>query len=462
MAKLNSMERAGAADDPSKDGGADDGFSHESGSAPGFLDDIPNDTTAAASASAEDDAEAVAAAAPAEGDEDEAAEAAEAAAAAAIAEGQTSRSEMSRGTKPTPGGKKVKETAAQRKARIQHEIDQVTWARAEAQRELDETLARLASAKAAPSGQPAAAAGMPATAKGTTTAGAPAGDSAAAPALPKMPDYRKFESDEDYAAAVEQYNTDLTAYLAAQTTAAVERVSKTVDERFTGRDAEARQAEVASRMVATLDTVRSSKADWNERAQNLAPLRSGWYSPAHHDTKGPGGERIANPTPAITHLSRSLLMAGKAEGAELLYNLGDPAQADRAQAIADLPIPRHVCDAMVHVPSVQKVLDYFVTPEGAKELTAINRMQPDAAKVAVGALGMRLDAASVRRGTAPAAHSITKATPARRPLAGGPGAHTASRTDTPPPLDQWWEDEDRKDEMKRRERAGLPPVPAAV
>ena len=405
----------------------DDDFPTESPSDPHAFDAVPADTTAGAEA--EPVAKVTAPVVEAE-DADEAEDAIAAAADTPI-DGQESNSRLGKPAKaPEPKPKANKVPLAKRTAQLKHEVDTLTFQRREAERQLTELNRQIAERKtAAPTAPVAKVVETP------------------APAMPTVPKYRDFETDEAYEAAIGKYHTDLAAYhqttLSAATTKLRDEIAQGVESRFKGAGEEAAFNTAVQRLQDTKAAVIATKPDWDEKRDALVDIQSAWYDPASMG---------ADKTPFLTDVARTLLMDGNAEGGELLYWLGsDP---DRAQAVADLLPTRPLRDAIVSAPSVIALLDHFATDAGQREFEALKQMHPIRMNQAIGLLSARLAGAS--SGSPTVSHPITKARPSARPPAGTPGARAGeSPPGKMPAFDDWMKAEDAKELAERKRAAGI-------
>lgn len=405
----------------------DDDFTIESHSAPDAFADTPADTTTTA--------EPVTALV-AEGDQDETPETPvedETPDASQQSESQLGKAEAKAAETPKPKANKTPLT--KRTTQLKHEVDALTHAKHKTKAELDAAERRLADLNREITAREA---------KPAEKAQAEPGKGETAPlAMPKVPNYRDYATDEEHEAALAKYYTDLDAYHIDQQTRLEQRITAGVESRFrsVGDDAAMQAAE--ERLVTTLESVRKDKADWQEKAEALKEITSSWYDPAAHKEAT---------TPFLSDLAKSRLAMGLADGGELLYWLGsDP---DRAQVVADLLPNRPIRDAIVHAPSVLPLLEYFATDEGQRAFEAMKQMHPLRVNQAIGALSVRLTGAS--SGSPAGAHPITKARPSARPPAGTPGARGSGGA---PPgkqsFDDWMAEEDAKDLAKRKQLAGI-------
>lgn len=267
----------------------------------------------------------------------------------------------------------------------------------------------------------------------------PAADAAAAE--PELPKYRDFDTDEAYEEALGKWRTASKEWHQKQIDAVRDDLTKGVEARFATEAQKAQQGRELSTLMETLEEVRNSKADWNERVATLKEIRSAW----HNDPD--------NPTPFLTDLTRSRLFRGDKEGAEVLYWLGE--DASRAQRLADLLPNRPLRDALVHAPSVLPLLEHFATDDGAAEFDQLKRMHPIQMLQAVGALYSRLQPAP--GGSGSAVHPITKARPSAKPQAGTPDARGASGGGDAQSgsFDDWMKAEDAKELKERQQLRGV-------
>lgn len=359
-----------------------------------------------------------------------------------------SHTSASRVEKPKPAAAaakpKNKVPLAKRTADLKHEVDVLTHTKHRTRGEVEAAERKLAELNRQIAENEAKLAGKPAPAA-TAKPGQPAAD--AEPAMPEFPDYRKFATDEEYEAAKAKYHTDLTAYNRAMAERIEKRITQGVEARFRGANDEAQITAAVDRLTTTRNKVAESKPDWEDRRANLAGVQSAWYDPDRHK---------ADKTPFLTDLARTLLMQGNEEGGELLYWLGDPDQAERTQALADLLPSRPLRDAIVAAPSVIPLLDHFATEAGQVEFERLKQMHPVRVHQAIGALSVRL--AGVSSGSPAPSHPITKAQPSARPPAGTPGARGttgASASTGKTTFDDWMAAEDAKERSARERLAGI-------
>jgi len=354
------------------------------------------------------------------------------------------------------GGKKPNKPLTQRVTELKREVDTLTHtkhttaaetdrARREltaARRELEDVQRQVRDAKAgqgAADVKPAAAA---------TSATGKDGKAKIEPgAEPEHPKYRDFDTDEAYEEAAGKWRTDHAAWQQRRMDAMRQELSEGIESRFTTEEQRAQQTAAVARLGQTVDAVRTSKADWNEKAAALKDLTSAWYDP-----KTCGEER----TPFLNDLTRSRLMAGDKAGGEILYWLG--ADLDRAQRLADLLPTRPLRDALVHTPSASIIplLEHFATDDGAEEFEALKRMHPVAMMQAIGALHTRLQPAP--SGPGAVVHPVTKARPSARPQAGSPDARTDTGGSGAAPgqsFDDWMAAEDERERKERLRDAGV-------
>jgi len=336
------------------------------------------------------------------------------------------------GAKPAAGAKapKKKPGLEDRERELRARVDRATYELRETERKIEEKRRELQSA------------GKPADAK--PAADAPAAKPAATE-MPEPPNYRDFDTDEAYEAAKVQWRKDVATWQAARETSLKDDITKGVDARFSQQDqvqAETRRLQTVGR---TIETVKAKYQDWDEKREALADIQSSWYEAGKHGTVT---------TPFLSDLSFCLLAEENPEGGELLYFLGsDPA---RAQVLADLQPSRALRDALVSQESILPLLEHFATDAGQQEFDQLRRMpNPVRCIAAVGALSARLAAAP--RGSAPAAHTVTKAQPSVKPPVGAPGARGAERPNAakPVPFEQWMADEDAKEAAERNRLLGI-------
>lgn len=409
----------------------DDDFTIESHSHVDAFAETPADTTMEAEPAPVVPQQASAAAPDSEDDGDQGDAVADG---AADGSGEQSQSRLGKADAATGGVKpraKNKTSLDKRTQKLKHDVDTLTYQRREAERQLADLNRQIAERRTA---EPA-------------PAEKPKVEAVAAP-MPTVPKYRDYATDEEYEGAVAKYHTDLTAWqqgqISAATTKIRDEITQGVESRFRGAGEEAAARATEQRLLTTLETVRSGKADWAEKAAALKDVTSAWYDPAKHGDAA---------TPFLSDLARTRLAMGLEDGGELLYWLGsDP---DRAQAVADLLPNRPIRDAIVHAPSVIDLLDHFATDEGQREFEALKQMHPLRVNQAIGALSARLAGAS--SGSPARPHPITKAQPSARPPAGTPGARG---TGTPPgskmpPFNDWMAAEDAKELAEKKRAAGI-------
>ena len=416
----------------------DDDFVVESHSAPNAFDPPPEDTTTI------DDAPAPVAVADVAETLDEDADGDEV---------SRSRVEPAVAGAPAPKpGKANKVPLAKRTAQLKHEVDTLTHQKHRTRTELEADERRLADVRrelatlqghrdAPPAKEPA-------------TAAAPGREAAADAAMPAHPQYRDFETDEAYEAAVAKWRSeDVPAWQTARDAALEQRITSGVDSRLRGAGDHAAFREAVGRLEATKAAVIEAHPDWDEKREVLSDLRSAWYDPRAH--KG-------TTTPFLSDLARTLLMQGNPEGGELLYWLGsDP---DRAQAVADLhpgvirmtdgTLTSPLRDALLSAPSVIPLLDHFATDAGQREWAALKQMHPIRMNQAIGLLSARLAGAS--SGSPGRPHPITSAHPSARPPAGTPGARgSGGGPGQKQSFEDWMQAEDAKELAARKRAAGL-------
>jgi len=435
-------------------GGADDGDSgFESDSASVGFVEAPEDTTAQATGQVEDDGDpgatrelsASAEGVNAQGEEGDDKGAEEK---GAKPEGQQGKPQAQA---QAGKGKKANKPLTQRVGELKDDIDRLTHEKHKTAAEKDRAAAELANTRA----ELAKVQKEIADAKAAGTAAAPPADKAKPTAAaedvePEIPDYRKFDTDEAFEAAMADYRTKHREWHNRQMDAAINKAKKDITEgvetRFKNNDAEAAQAAANTRMATTLTEVRASKPDWNEKRDALKDIQSAWYDPKTH------GDVT---TPFLADLAQSRMMAGNKDGAELLYWLGS--DKARAQRLADLLPSRPLRDAIVRAPSVQALLEHFATEEGAEQFNSLRRMPPQDVFLAVGALSARLESAP--GGPDTTVHRITNARPSTSPRVGSPGARagsgggsTAANSNS---FDDWMAAEDAKEEADRKRLAGI-------
>lgn len=407
------------------DQGSDSDFSSESASV--AFDLAPDDTTVGAEAAADD-----AGTARAEGEESGTA------AAATAATDVKAKGEAPKGKAPQPSAR-IKD--------LKKEIDTLTHSKHKTAAELATDQGKLATLRAEIADLERRKAGAPAAAgAGAAAADGKPKDADKGPGpRPEHPKYRDFDTDDAYEEACAKWRTDDAAWDARRIDLLKNDITQGVEARFKSKDGEQAAIAAEGRIVSTLDKVRSSKTDWNEKADALKGVQSAWYNPELH--KGAL-------TPFLSDLSMSLMLQGREEGAELLHWLGsDPA---RAQRLADLLPTRPLRDALVNAPSVTPLLEHFATPDGEVEFEALKRMHPIPMMQAIGALSMRL--APVPRGSGAAAHSITQAQPSARPPAGSPGARGGGGGTADPSkvtFDDWMAAEDEREKKDKLRLAGV-------
>lgn len=429
-------------------GGADDDSGFSSDSASVAFTPAPDDTTVGTEGGLDGGPSEMSASAEGVNDGGEEVDGEEAAAAAAA--------EKPAAGKPAVEAKGPKQKKnvplSERVATLKKEVDTLTHSKHKTNAELTADQDRLATVRREladlEAKKRALATGAPAAdpAKPGVTATADEGTDADQE-LPEYPDYRKFDTDEAYEAAVGVWKKEAAKVTRENAARLERRITSGVEARLEGHSSEARAKEVEGTVVATLDKVRTGKyaADWNEKAAALQGVQSAWYNPETH-----GQSR----TPFLSDLSMSLLMQGREEGGDILHYLGsDP---DKAQRLADLLPTRPLRDALVNAPSVIPLLEHFATDEGAEEFEQLKRMHPLRMNQALGALFSRLAPASSGSG-ATVKHTITKATPSARPPAGSPGARTGSGASnaTPPPFEDWNAAEDARELAERKRAAGI-------
>lgn len=359
----------------------------------------------------------------------------------AIAGAKPAIAEAKPAAKPGEKGKKPNKPMTQRVDELKKDIDTLTHTKHKTTAELTRDQESLATArrelaKVQKEIADARKAGAPPVVVPDTTKPA----AAAANVEPDLPKYRDFDTDEAYEDALGKWRTEHKAWQQRSLDAVRDELTKGVEARFATEAQHAQQGRAVETLVKTLESVRSTKADWNERAATLKEIRSAWHDPARH------GE---DPTPFLTDLTRSRLFRGDKEGAEVLYWLGE--DAGRAQRLADLLPNRPLRDALVHAPSVLPLLEHFATDDGAAEFDELKRMHPIQMLQAVGALYSRLQPAP--GGSGSAVHSITKARPSAKPQAGTPDARGASGGGAAQSgsFDDWMAAEDER-ELKDRQR----------
>jgi len=408
--------------------GGDDGFTHESASV--LFTPPPIDTTVGAESAAEAppvEAVAIDVVSDAEPPSDEQAE-------PPISD--PSQESASLDTAPAPKSQKKKgPTLSERTAALKKDVDTLTYQKHQTQREMDEAAARLASMRAEVADLEAKRTGPAAP---TQPVPAVTASDAVGP-MPEHPKYRDFATDEEYETAVGQWRTDTATWQTARETALEQRITGGIDSRLTAaqRAEAARHADTA--LAQRIDAARAKYPDWAAKTAALQRLRSAWYDPAAH---GAGST-----TPFLSDLAQH----HDTDGAELLPWLGsDPA---RAQVLADLRPTRPLRDALVLAPSLLPLLDFFVTPDGARAFEELKGMHPIRMNHALGTLSARLMAAS--RGSAPAAHAMTQAVPPAKPPVGMPGARGAGAPAATQSFDDWYEAENRRELAERKRLAGI-------
>ena len=317
-------------------------------------------------------------------------------------------------------------TLAERNAQLRREVDRSTY-------ELRETQRRIADAKR----ELDTFSHPRAEAKPEVKAEAPAETP-----MPAHPKYKDYETDEAYETAVAAWHTAISTWQTSRESAVEARITKGLDARFESERGDAETRRQQATIAARLETARAKYPDWSEKSEALKGLVSSWYNPADH------GDAAA---PFLSDLAMSLMAQDNAEGADLLYFLGE--DPDRAQVLADLVPSRALRDALVSTPSVLPLLEHFATDDGAKAFEALARMQPIRCIAAVGALSARLAAAP--RDSASAAHSITKAVPPAKSPVGAPGARGAAPAGPLAPFEEWMAHEDAKELAKRKQMAGI-------
>lgn len=433
-------ETHGRPPEPDADAGAgDDGFVIESHSAMDVSEPHPDDTTVHPQNELDIAAAAAAEAEPVKGaqgegegeGETEPAKAAGAAAPVAVEKGK--------------GGKRKGPTLDQRAATLKQQVDELTYQKHQTQRDTDEALRKLGELRqelarveakrgAAPAAEPEK----------------PAVPGAVAVARPDFPDYRKYATDDEYDAAVATYRKDDAAWVQAQIEASVGKAREDLTKGFDARRTDERVAaevEQAQRETATrLRAFQAEHPDWQEKTAATDGLRSRWYDPAKFGR-------------AQTPFLSDLLVNHPGDGAGVGYFVGELMESDpdAAQRIADLLPYAHVRDAFLHVPSAIPLLQHFATPDGAREFEALNRMHPQAAFVALGALHARLTAAPSGSAEVPR-RPITSAVPTARPPVGSPGANGSGAAPAEPStFYDWHVQEDARELKEKLRRAGLSP-----
>lgn len=337
----------------------------------------------------------------------------------------------------TPADAKHDKPLSPRAKAIKKEIDTYTHAKHQVASELAAEQTRLTTLRA-----------EIATAERTRTRpkadATPVETTPVADLMPEHPKYRDFDTDEAYEAAVGEWRTKSAAWDQQRIDALKTEITASVEARFTSHDGEAAARQAETTLISTLKKVRTSKADWDEKADAMRDLQSAWYDPTTHQ---------GSTTPFLSDLSQSLLMQGREDGAELLHWLGS--DLERAQRVADLLPTRPLRDALVYAPSAIPLLAHFATPEGAVEFEQLKQMHPVRMLQAIGALSSRL--APVPRGSGAAAHYITTAHPSARPPAGTPGARAGSggAAGSSNTFDEWMAAEDAREQHARERLAGI-------
>ena len=345
------------------------------------------------------------------------------------ADGTTTESEGTDATADkaaaSPAAKPPKKgTIERRTAALTKDIDALTAKRTQAQQEYQQEQTRLATLRAE-------AAAVEAKLK------PPAPPAAAAPlARPDHPQYKDFETDEQYDAAVAAWRTKDQQWLDARDKALEDRITSGVDSRLQRQREAATAEEADAALVSRLDVAREAHPDWNEKVEPLKDLQSSWYDKTQHGK--------------ATAYFLSDIGQNAEDGPEFLYWLGTVAleDPDRAQRLADL-LPTKALRDVIILSSPQKLMEHFSSDEGVKEFNLLKAMHPDRMKLAVGALSARLSAAD--RGPAGLAPPpITKATPSAKPPAGAPpNLSRPAATGKAPPFLDWMAQEDEKERRQK-------------
>lgn len=420
---------------PSDDDATQDSdFQVESASAEGAFDPPPADTTEAATAAEAGEGEG-------EG-EGEGDESGQAAAAAAVDEGAgKAEDEPPAGQEAVAAGegepekkKPARKSVKSREKRITENIDRLTAQYREGERKLQALNQQIADAekKTTPADGQAAPA-----ADGKTKP-----EAAELPAMPEPPEFSKFETDEEYTAAVQKWRADVHAWQTQRDEALVARVKGEVTSGLDARlDGDRAQAAQAAQLEAAQTRIAAAKAkhdDWDTVVPNLQGIRSSWYDETQH--------KEAGEAPFLMDLVKY-----NPEGGEILYWLAS--NRDRAEVLADLLPTRAVRDALLESPSAIPMLEYFSTDEGSEEFSKVSQMHPVRAIAAIGALSARLAGASTS-GSPTARHSKTSATPPAKPP-GGRAAGSPSTGSEGQSFESWMAEEDAKEEAERKRRAGV-------
>lgn len=331
------------------------------------------------------------------------------------------------------GGRK---TLSEREKELRAKVDKTTFELRDAERQLAERRKELAQA-GPPKKDASTTAGTGDSATGA--AGRPEGAAgvAAPKPMPVAPKYRDFATDEEYETAHSKWMADVVAWNKDQLEAVKAEIQSGIETRLKTRDEQAQQDADEQAFTSRLAAEAAKHADWQEKAQGLASVRSSWFVPEKHDHLGP--------TPFLSDLVRNHVE----EGPQFMrFLMEDP---DRAQALADLFPSRALRDALVEAPSIAKLFEHFATDAGVKEFEALRTMPPARVAIAIGALSARLAAPG---GSATKPRQITNAQPPARPPVGGAGARPAAST-TPKPFEDWMAEEDAKEQRERERLAGV-------
>lgn len=429
--------------DPSDAAGSDADWAVESHSA--SVEPPPLDTTAGKAtpepAAAVEAAEGVADAQAGAGDDDGAVDAGVTTRGAgeesASAAGRPPRDDAGRFAKgKTTTTPKPRSSPTARTSQLQGDIDRLTHLKHKTAGEIAQLEAKRAALLKETGGT---------TAPGAPVAAAPAtgqkADIAAPKPMPEPPNYRDFATDEEYETARNKWHADVATWHTGETERLKADITSGVEARFKSSEQAAASAASEAEFTGRIEAERAKHADWDQQIAGLKDLRSSWYDPAFHG--------VDTTTPMLSALVRF-----HPEGPGLLPWLGsDP---ERAQLIADLMPTPAIGNALMHVPSLQTVLDHFTTPEGVQEYEALRAMHPQQVAVAMGALSARLGAGAAPRGSAPAPRPITSAVPPAKPPVGAPGARGAAPAKSEDSFESFMAAEDAKDQEKRRQLAGLP------
>lgn len=328
---------------------------------------------------------------------------------------------------PAADGKGKPNRMERRVQERQRDLDRITYEFRETERKLEEKRKELTGLTGLTGSAP-----KPATADAASTQ------------LPKVPQYRDFDTDEAYNTAMAKYEADVAKVIEARETAARSTVEATVTERET----QAVQEAAIRTIGETVERAKTRYPDWSEKAGALQGVRSSWFTP--DPVKLP---HVQTGTPFLSDLVQTLMAEGHDEGADLIPFLGS--DLERAQILADLEPTKAIRDALVlDPPAVQPLLEYFSTDAGQDHFEELRRMHPLRVARAIGQLSARLEAAS--SGSAPTVvPPITSAKPAGRPPAGEPSRGAAPAPGAKKPFLDWMAEEDAKELAKKKELAGI-------